>query len=403
MKLDEILNYFTEKKNHIQQLRRELHQIPELGFNEVQTAAYIAEHLNTLGIDFESGIGITGIIARIGKPSENTIALRADMDALPIQEENSSEYQSKQPGIMHACGHDAHVAILLGITEYLKSIENKLNGQVLCVFQPSEERGDGDGISGARHILMSGKLKNTKMMLGLHVMSNLPAGNFGIISKGVMASGDMFNAVIRGRGGHDAWAHETIDPIFITTQVLNAIYGIRSRKIDPQAPCTLSIGTIQGGTSANVIPESVCISGTLRTFDPKVREILIAELERALKLSELFGGSYKLEIPIHQPVTWNDPNLADKVRQVCLKLFGEDCLVEIKPSLGVEDFSWYSKEMPALFVMLGAQLPGELRPHHNPRFDIDDSILYKGSALITASVLALLEEMEIDNQKVNDK
>lgn len=403
MKQGEMLNYFTENKKHIQQMRRELHQIPELGFNEVQTAAYIAEHLSSLGIDFESGIGKTGIIARIGKPSENTIALRADMDALPIQEENSNDYQSKQPGIMHACGHDAHVAMLLGIAEYLKSIENNLNGQVLCVFQPSEERGDSHGISGARHILMSGKLKNAKMILGLHVISNVPAGRFGIISKGAMASGDMFNAVIHGRGGHDAWAHETIDPIFITTQVLNAVYGIRSRKIDPQAPCTLSISTIQGGTSANVIPESVSISGTLRTFDPKVREILVAELERALKLSELFGGSYELEIPIHQPVTWNDPNLADKVRKVCLELFGEDSIVELNPTLGVEDFSWYSREMPALFVMLGAQLPGELRPHHNPRFDIDDSILYKGSALITASVLTLLLDLEIENQKVNNK
>ena len=403
MKQDEILNYFNLNKKHIQQMRRDLHQIPELGFNEVQTAAYIAEHLNALNIDFESGIGKTGIIAQIGKPSENTIALRADMDALPIQEENSSKYQSKKPGFMHACGHDAHVAMLLGIAEYLKSIANELNGQVLCVFQPSEERGDSNGISGARHILRSGKLNNAKMILGMHVMSNLPAGRFGIIPEGAMASGDMFNAVIHGRGGHDAWAHETIDPIFITTQVLNAVYGIRSRKIDPLASCTLSIGTINGGTSANIIPESVSLSGTLRTFDPKVREILVAELERALKLSELFGGSYELELPIHQPVTWNDPKLADKVRQVCVGLFGEDSIAEIKPTLGVEDFSWYSLEMPALFIMLGAQLPGDIRPHHNPRFNIDDSILYKGSALITASVLTLFKEMEIDNQKVNDK
>lgn len=403
MNQEQILNYFAANKNHIQQLRRDLHQIPELGFNEIQTAAYISNFLCTHGIDHEGGIGKTGIIARIGVPSENTIALRADMDALPIQEENSCEYQSKQPGLMHACGHDAHVAMLLGIAEYLKSIENELNGQVICVFQPSEERGDDHGLSGARHILMSGKLQNAKMILGMHVMSNLPAGRIGIIPEGAMASGDMFKAVIHGRGGHDAWAHETIDPIFISTQILNAIYGIRSRKMDPLAPCTLSIGTIQGGTSANVIPESVSISGTMRTFDPKVREILVAELERALKLSDLFGGSYELEFLIHQPVTWNDPKLAEKVKQVCMGLFGEDSIADIKPTLGVEDFSWYSLEIPALFIMLGAQLPGEIRPHHNPRFDIDDTILYKGGALISASVLALMEEMKNNNKKVTGK
>jgi amidohydrolase len=385
-------DYFEKQKQPIQELRRELHQIPELGFEEIETSAFVIEHLKKLGVQYEGGIGKTGIIASLGKPSGKVIALRADMDGLPIEEENHVSYYSRHPGRMHACGHDAHVAMLLGVVEYLKSIENEINGQVLCVFQPGEERSDGTGLTGARHILNSGKLAGAKAILGLHVMPAAPTGKFGIIPGGAMASGDLFNATIYGKGGHDAWVHETIDPIFITTQVLNAIYAIRSRKIDPLASGTLSVGTIEGGTTANVIPESVKFSGTIRTFDQKIRDIFVAELENALKLSETFGGRYALDIPFHVPVTQNSPELADKIALLCRELFGDDCLAEIKPCMGVEDFSWYSLQMPALFIILGAQMEGESRVAHNPRFDIDDSILYRGSALLSAAALSLLRE-----------
>jgi len=392
VKSGSIRNYFDNKKQHIQELRRELHQIPELGFEEVETSAFVISHLQELDVKFDSGIGKTGIIARIGKPSENVVALRADMDGLPIEEENHVSYCSRHTGRMHACGHDAHVAMLLGVVEYLKSVENEINGQVLCVFQPGEERSDGTGLTGARHILNSGKLAGAKAILGLHVMPATAAGKFGIISGGAMASGDLFNATIYGKGGHDAWVHETIDPIFITTQVLNAIYAIRSRKIDPLSTGTLSVGTIEAGTTANVIPESVKITGTIRTFDQKVRDIFVAELEKALKLSENFGGRYELDIPFHVPVTQNSPELAEYVKQICTDLYGEDSIVEVNPSMGVEDFSWYSLQIPALFVMLGAQMEGESRTAHNPRFDIDDSILHRGSAMLSTAALSLLSE-----------
>jgi amidohydrolase len=350
----------------------------------------VIENLKNLDVQFESGIGKTGIIARLGKPSGNIVALRADMDGLPIEEENHVSYCSRHPGKMHACGHDAHIAMLLGVVKYLKSIESELDGQILCVFQPGEERSDGSGLTGARHILNSGKLAGVKAILGLHVMTAAPAGKFGIISGGAMASGDLFNATIYGKGGHDAWVHETIDPIFITTQVLNAIYAIRSRKIDPLSPGTLSIGAIEGGTTANVIPESVKFSGTIRTFDQKIRDIFVSELEKALKLSETLGGRYTLDIPFHVPVTQNSPQLAEKITLICHELFGEESLSEVKPCMGVEDFSWYSLQMPALFIMLGAQMEGENRVAHNPHFDIDDSILYRGSAILSAAALSLL-------------
>lgn len=395
MSLKTLRTYFEAQKEQIRTWRRALHEIPELGFAEVKTAAFIETQLQAMGVSYEKEIGVTGIIAHIGQGRGKKIALRADMDGLPIQEENDFSYRSRHDGNMHACGHDTHVAMLLGVTQYLKSIENELPGQILFVFQPAEERSDGKGLTGARYILQSGLLEGVGAMLGMHIMSNAPAGRFGIVSGGAMASGDLFMASIYGKGGHDAWVHETIDPIFITNQVLNAIYAIRSRRINPLSTGTLSIGTIEGGITANVIPECVKISGTIRTFDQTVRDTFVSELENALKLSEGFGGRYELEIPFHIPVTQNDPHLASLITQVCTDLFGKDSLIEVQPVMGVEDFSWYSLEIPSLFIMLGGQLDEEIRPHHNPRFEIDDSVLYRGSALMSAAALAVLNHQAI--------
>jgi amidohydrolase len=397
MNLDAIRSYFQAQQDQIRTWRRTLHEIPELGFEEIETTAYIEKQLQLMEVPYSKGIGVTGIVAHLGRGEKNKIALRADMDGLPIQEENQVSYQSKHAGLMHACGHDAHVAMLLGVVGYIKSIEPQLSSEIIFVFQPAEERSDGNGLTGARYILQSGWLDGVKAMLGMHVMSNTPSGCFGIVPGGVMASGDLFMASIYGKGGHDAWVHETIDPIFISTQVLNAIYAIRSRKIDPLSTGTLSIGTIEGGSTANVIPECVKISGTIRTFDQKVRDTFVAELEKALKLSEGFGGRYELTIPFHVPVTQNSPYLAGVVRKVCVDLFGPNSLAKFQPVMGVEDFSWYSLQIPSLFIALGSQLEGELRPHHNPRFDIDDSVLYMGSALMTAASLALLDDETIDS------
>lgn len=390
MRYDELENYFTEQRDNIQQHRRNLHRIPELSFEEIKTSAYIEERLVKMGASFVKGIGKTGIIARFGKPGGRRVALRADIDALPIQEENDCDYRSQHAGVMHACGHDAHAAMLLGVAGYLKSIEEELDGEILAVFQPAEERSDGNGLTGARYVLQSGYLDGVNAMLGMHVMSSAVAGKFGILSGGVMSSGDMFRATIYGKGGHDAWPNQTIDPIFITNQVLSAIYAIRSRKIDPNAAGTLSVGSIEGGTTANVIPEEVKISGAIRTFDQDVRDVFVAELERALKLAEHFGGSYQLDLPFHVPVTVNSPRLAEVVQEVCADLFEPESMLDFKPGMAVEDFSWYSQQIPSLFIFLGARLGDLDVPHHNPKFDIDDSVLYRGSMLMAAAALAVL-------------
>ena len=396
---------FSGMADRIRDHRRALHEIPELGFAETETSAYVRRVLDGLGVAYTSGIGGTGIVARIGSgggagapggssaPRRLKVAIRADMDGLPLQEAGDKPYRSRHEGRMHACGHDGHTAMLLGIAEYFTSIESSLNGEILLIFQPAEERSDGKGLTGARHIINSGLLEGVSAVLGAHVTTDAPAGKFGIISGPVTASGDMFRATIRGKGGHDAFVHQTVDPIFLATQALNAIYAIRSRKIDPTAAGTLSVGTIEAGTTANVIPERALITGTIRTFDPKVREIFVAELERALKITEVLGGSFELEIPIHVPETRNDGRLAAMGRAAAESLFGADCLFDLKPFMGVEDFSWYSSLYPSLFVMLGARLEdGVARPAHNPSFDIDDGILYRGSALLALTALKVLSE-----------
>jgi amidohydrolase len=386
----------------IQGHRRRLHEIPELGFEEWHTSAYIKEQLDSLGIGYRDGIGGTGIVAYLGAgrgveggagaaAADGAVAIRADIDGLPIQEEGDAAYRSAHQGKMHACGHDAHTAMLLGAAQYLKSVENSLPGEIRLVFQPSEERSDGKGRSGARHILDSGLLEGTKAILGAHMASGEPAGKFGIVDGAATASGDMFKVRIQGKGGHDAFVHQTIDPIFLAVQSLNSVYAIRSRNIDPVRGGTLSIGTISAGTTANVIPEALEMTGTIRTFDPETRKAFVQGLERAFSVADALGGSHVLEIPFSIPETRNDPRLAELARQSCAELFGSDSMYDAAPMMGVEDFSWYSRAMPALFIFIGASLgDGQVRPFHNPKFDIDDSILHRGSALLVSTALKIL-------------
>lgn len=384
-----IREFFAERMERIRAHRRELHAIPELGFAEHLTSAYIRRNLEAMDIPYVADIGGTGIVARLGGKGPR-VAIRADMDALPLVEAGDRPYASRHAGVMHACGHDAHMAILLGVAEYLKSIETSLPGEMLLVFQPAEERSDGKGLTGARYVIQSGLLEGARAVIGLHVMSDGPAGKFGIAAGPIMASGDMFRAVIHGRGGHDAFVHRTVDPIFLATQVLNAVYAIRSRKVSPTAWGTISVGTVEAGTTANVIPERVDISGAIRTFDDETREIFVDGLERALKIAETLGGGYELDMPFHVPPTRNDAALAELARLAAIELFGEAGLYDFKPSMTVEDFSWYAERYPSLFVVLGAKLDdGVERSHHNPLFDIDDGILYRGGALLAMTALRI--------------
>lgn len=384
-------DYFAGHSDRIRSLRRELHAIPELGFGEIETSAHIRRLLKSIDVPFASGIGTTGIVARIGKGSGPKVAIRADMDGLPIREENEFPYRSRHKGLMHACGHDAHVAMLISVAEYLKSIEKEIPGEVLLVFQPAEERSDGNGLTGARYMLQSGLLDGARAVLGMHVMSDGPAGAFGILQGPAMASGDMFTATIYGRGGHDALVHQTIDPIYLTVQVLGNIYAIRSRGIDPMRCGTISVGSVESGATANVIPGSARLSGTIRTFDAETRRSFAEGLEKALEVARVLGGRYELDFPVRVPATINDSALAQASRETCVDLYGADSLYACEPSMAVEDFSWYSEAFPSLFILLGAGIgDGVMRPHHNPMFDIEDGILYRGSAVLALTALRVL-------------
>lgn len=403
-KLDEVVfgaetlrDGFEALRETIRSHRRALHRIPELGFSETETSAYIAGVLDSLGIAFSSGIGGTGLVARLGSSEGGLprVAIRADMDALPIQEAAGKAYASSHEGLMHACGHDAHCAMLLGLAEFLKAREASLPGELLLVFQPAEERSDGKGLTGARHVLASGLLEGVRAVFGAHVTLDLPAGSLGVLAGPVTASGDLFEAVIRGRGGHDAFVHRTLDPIFLANQALNVIYAIRSRRIAPAAAGTLSVGTFAAGTTANVIPDEARLTGTIRTFSPEVRELFRAELGRALGVVEALGGRHELNFPVEIPATVNDPSLAERARLCCAELFGGGALGVFEPMMGVEDFSWYSAAFPSLFVFLGARLEdGEDRRPHSPSFEIDDGVLYRGSALLALAALRTLAAPE---------
>lgn len=373
--------------------RRAIHRQPELGFEEFHTARLIAETLESHNIQTRRGIGGTGVAASIGS-GRPAIGLRADMDALPIQEENPLDYASTVPGVMHACGHDAHVAMALGAAILL--LQNPPlpgTGEVRLLFQPSEERAGKDGKGGAASLIEAGALDGLDAVIALHVNSTLPTGQVSAIPGYAMASGNYFTAVITGKGGHDAMVHQAVDPIFIAAQVINAVYGIRARRLDPRALGTITIGAIQGGASGNIIPGEVHLSGTLRFFEDEQRQRALDELEKAFSIARALGGDYRLDIKVSVPSVYNDPQITQFFKDCAVDLLGRPALsTNEQPVFGVDDFALLSRKVPAAYMMLGAAPEGEERPqHHNPKFDIDESVLAAGAALLAYTATRFLQ------------
>lgn len=366
-------------------LRRDIHQHPELGFQEFRTAALVADTLAELGIEVQTGIGRTGVMAQIGSGNGPTIAIRADMDALPIVEKNDVPYKSQNQGVMHACGHDAHTAILLGAAHLLKQslAEDNWQGNVRLLFQPSEERFDAQGISGGTAMLNDGALAGVDAIIALHVWSDKPTGIFHFEDGYSLAAVDQFDAWIRGDGGHGAYPHTGSDPLFMLGPILSAIYAIPSRWINPLRPAVVSLGQVSGGTVSNVIPKEVVIQGTIRSHQEAVRQQLWAELERALKLSETLGGSYELEIIKGYPSLFNDETVNNWMRDVARDLMGETAVIDDEFGMGAEDFAYMAQQVKGAMLMLGAATPdGIVRHHHTETFDIDERVLPLGAAVL---------------------
>ncbi|MCB8923170.1 MAG: amidohydrolase [Ardenticatenaceae bacterium] len=380
-----MLNKAQALKNEIINLRRDIHQHPELGFQEFRTAALVADTLNEIGIEAKAGVGRTGVVAQIGTGDGPTIAIRADMDALPILEATDTPYCSTHDGVMHACGHDAHTAILLGAAHLLKQslAEDNWHGNVRFLFQPSEEAFDASGVSGATAMIEDGALDGVDAVIALHVWSTHESGKILMQDGFSLAAVDQFKAWIYGDGGHGAYPHSGADPLFMLGPILNAIYAIPSRRINPLRPSVLSLGQISGGAAPNVIPNEVYMQGTIRSFEQPVRELLWAELERALKLAETLGGRYKLQIEKGYPSLFNDAQVNGWMREVAQEMIGETAVQDTEFGMGAEDFAYMAQKAPGAMFMLGAALDdGIVRGHHTDIFDIDENVLPLGTAVL---------------------
>ena len=391
----ELMMYLLEQAEQLQdQLvawRRDIHMHPELGFQETRTARLVADTLRDMGLEVEVGVGRTGVVARIGE-GEPKVGIRADMDALPIQETNDVPYRSQVDGVMHACGHDAHTAILLGVAKILTEMPDRPDGEFRLLFQPSEEQWGEDGISGASAMIQDNALEDLDHVIALHVSSSSPAGQIEISSGYRMAAVDKFTARIIGKGGHAAAPHECIDPIYIQAQVINAIQAVRSRLLNPLQASVISIGAINGGTAHNIIPGEVQLVGTIRSYKDEVRSFLHEELENALAITRSFGGDYTLEISPGYPATYNDPGVCAVIRSVATEGLGEEHVIEGEPTMGAEDFAYMTQKARGAMLFLGAEIGDEPRPHHNANFDIDESVLYRGAGVLAESACRLLRQ-----------
>ncbi len=370
--------------------RRDIHMHPELGFQEFRTARLVADTLRDMGIEVETGVGKTGVVARIGE-GKPVVGIRADMDALPIHEANDVPYASQTPGVMHACGHDAHTSILMGVARLLNEQKDRPPGEIRLLFQPSEEDEDGEGKSGAVRMIDDGAMQGVDAVIALHVASGIPAGQIRITTGFNCAAVDSFTATIIGEGCHGAYPHTGIDPFFILAQVINAIHGIRARRINPVRPAVISIGAVHAGTANNVIPNEIQMNGTIRSYDDETRHQLWDELEKAFGVARALGGDYTLNIKKSYPAQYNDPEVSSLIREIGRDILGEGGLYPEEPGMGAEDFSYMTRMAPGAMFSLGAQYDETNRPHHSPIFDLDESSFPIGAAMLAETACRLLK------------
>ncbi len=374
-------------------LRREIHRHPELAFREVRTAALVADTLREIGgVAIRTGVGITGVVGDLGTGDGPTIAIRADMDALPILEANDTAYRSQSDGQMHACGHDGHTAMLLGVAHLLKQefAAGKLRGNVRFLFQPAEEDEGGQPTSGAPMMIRDGALDGVDAVIALHVDSMQPFGKVTMRGGWDSAAADQFTAYITGSGGHGAYPHEATDPLWMLSPVLTALHGIVARRVDPQKPAVVTIGRIQGGTASNVIPREVLLHGTLRSYDDDVRALLVAEVERALSIVRPLGGDYRLKVTSGYPAGKNSPVVSGWLARTATDMLGPSALESSAPGMGAEDFAYMSARVPGAMFHLGAAVGDFARAHHTPVFDIDERCLPVGAAILAETARRFL-------------
>ena len=371
--------------------RRHLHMHPEISFQEEKTAQFVYETLQSFGNLEISRPTKTSVVARLfgGQPGK-VLGLRADMDALAIHEENNFEFASKVPGVMHACGHDAHTAMLLGTAKILTSMKELIKGEVRFVFQHAEEIHPG----GAQEMVKAGVLDGVDCMVGVHLISTIPVGKIVLNYGPVTANSDRFDITIKGKGGHASQPENAIDPLVIGAQVVTNLQQIVARNANPQDKLVLSVTNFQAGLGAyNVIPDSVKLSGSVRSFGEEVRELTVRSMERIVKgITEAHGATYELDYRYGYGSVINEENVTKLVEETILEQWDENPLLEMPALMGGEDFSAFSNEVPSCFVLIGAgnEEKGITYPHHHPRFTVDEDSFKDGVKLFVHTVQKIL-------------
>ncbi len=378
-------------ESRVIETRRDLHQHPELGNRETRTAFVVAERLGALGLEVRTGIAKTGVVGILrGALPGPVVALRADMDALPVTEETGlpfasqvrASYGGQDVGVMHACGHDAHTAILLGVAELLVGLRAQLAGTVLFVFQPAEEGPPPGEEGGAPLMLKEGVFADPKpdAIFALHTDSELAAGEVAVVSGPAMASSDRLRIVVHGRGTHASAPWRGVDPIAVAARIILALESLPAREVDARKPSVVTIAAVHGGVRYNVIPDEIELLGTVRALDPELQRELHARIERtATKLAEASGATATVEVTERNPITANDAKLVERMRPTLARTAK---LVPALPRTGAEDFAWFAQQVPSMYFWLGVRDPGtpvaEAAPNHSPRFLVDDGSLAVG-------------------------
>ncbi len=378
-------------KNRISEFRRHIHSHPELSFQETSTGLYVAQKLEEAGISCRKGVGGAGVVAEIGEGGP-VFAIRVDMDALPIKETNTVQYCSQNDGVMHACGHDAHTAMGLGAALILKKTP-PTTGRVRIVFQPAEEDTNHNGKSGATLMMEDGAFEEVSGVLSLHVFPDLSCGSIAVRSGPVLAACDKFEIVIKGRGSHGAYPECGLDPVVISSQVVQAIQTIVSRKNSALEPLVITIGGIRSSTYApNIISDYVEMTGTVRHFYSHTRSMVKKELEQTLEIATTLGGSYEFKYIEENPPVSNDPGITALVEATGHDLLGAGKVQPAEMQMGGDDFSFLSEKFPACYFFLGAMLQDSPRKLHTETFDIDENCLPVGSAMLASTALNYLKQ-----------
>ena len=363
--------------------RRDFHMHPELGFQEHRSAGVIAERLRGLGYRVQTEVAPTGVVGLLeGNRAGPVVMVRFDMDALPIAEENETDYVSQNPGVMHACGHDAHMAIGLGVAMLMAQRRDAMAGTLKLIFQPGEE-----GMNGAEAMVADGVLENPRpdVFLAAHVWNDVSVGIVDVTPGAVMAAAEKWSCTVRGNGGHGAMPHQTVDPVVAAAQIVTALQTVVSRNVSPLETAVVTVGTIHGGDAFNIIPAEVEMSGTIRTFSPRVREVVLQRVRELVEgVAASCGTTAELEIKPLTPAVINDAEVAEVARAAADAVVGPENVLSDERTMGSEDAAFFMQEVPGCYLFLGSANAerGLDAPHHNPRFDIDEDVLPLGVAVL---------------------